>query len=73
MFQRVKEDIKVVFDRDPAAKSAIEIFTCYSGFHAIVFHRLTHLLWVNGFYWPARFCLKLLDFSLELKFILGLK
>ncbi len=55
MFQRVKEDIKVVFDRDPAAKSAIEIFTCYSGFHAVVFHRVTHVLWVNGFYWPARF------------------
>lgn len=54
MFETLKEDIQVVFDRDPAAKSTIEtIFTC-PGFQAIFFHRFNHWLWKKKFYFFAR-------------------
>lgn len=45
MWSAIKEDIKVVFERDPAAKSVIEVVLCYPGFHAIFLHRIAH-----GFY-----------------------
>ncbi len=48
MFRTIKGDIKAVFDRDPAARSVIEVFCCYPGFHAIRFHRLAHWLWTRG-------------------------
>jgi len=42
MFKRVKEDIKTVFAKDPAAKSALEVIFCYPGLHALWFHRIAH-------------------------------
>ncbi|MCR4432322.1 MAG: serine O-acetyltransferase [Tepidanaerobacteraceae bacterium] len=45
MFNTIKEDIRVVFERDPAAKSVIEVILCYPGFHAIVMHRIAHFLY----------------------------
>ena len=55
MFETLKEDINVVFERDPAARSTLEtIFTC-PGFQAIVFHRFNHWLWNKKFYFFARF------------------
>ncbi|HEY5599861.1 MAG TPA: serine O-acetyltransferase EpsC [Candidatus Manganitrophaceae bacterium] len=45
MFRTIKEDIQAVFDRDPAARSVVEIFLTYSGFHATLLHRLSHFLW----------------------------
>ncbi|TXR53298.1 serine O-acetyltransferase [Reinekea thalattae] len=45
MFRQFKEDIKSVFDRDPAARSWFEVVLNYPGLHAILFHRLTHRLW----------------------------
>ena len=45
MFSRIKEDIKSVFDRDPAARNTIEVLTNYPGMHAIWIHRLSHKLW----------------------------
>ena len=55
MFDTIKEDISVVFERDPAARSTLEtIFTC-PGFQAVVFHRLNHWLWKKKFYFLARF------------------
>lgn len=47
MFKRLKREIKVIFERDPAARSVWEIFLCYPGFHAILFHRLAHFLWIH--------------------------
>jgi serine O-acetyltransferase len=41
----IREDIASVFDRDPAAKSVLEILLCYSGLHALWFYRLNHWLW----------------------------
>ena len=55
MFDRAREEIRVVFDRDPAARSAWEVITCYPGFHALLFHRLAHRLWGWNLKWLARF------------------
>ncbi len=54
MFTRLREDIACVFDRDPAARTAWEVLTCYPGLHALVSHRLAHGLWRRGFKWLAR-------------------
>jgi serine O-acetyltransferase len=54
MFARLKEEIAVVFDRDPAARNTWEVITCYPGFHAMLFHRLAHGLWGAGLKWLAR-------------------
>ena len=57
MFDRLKEDISVVFDRDPAARTRWEVLTCYPGLHALVLHRaVSSRLWRNGWHWLARFC-----------------
>ena len=55
MFQRLKEDIRCVFERDPAARNVFEILTTYPGVHAVLAHRLSHGLWVSGVKWLARF------------------
>ncbi|MDP2833710.1 MAG: serine O-acetyltransferase [Pseudomonadota bacterium] len=55
MFKHLREDIGVVFDRDPAARTFFEVLTTYPGLHAILWHRLSHGLWNAGFKWLARF------------------
>lgn len=55
MFNHLREDIAVVFERDPAARSTIEVLTTYPGVHALLFHRLAHFLWTHGLRWLARF------------------
>ncbi len=55
MWQLLKEDVTCVFDRDPAARNVFDVLTCYSGVHAILFHRVNHWLWQRGLRWPARF------------------
>ena len=52
---KIIEDIRSVFDRDPAARNMFEIITCYSGVQAVIIYRLTHLLWRYKLYWLARF------------------
>ncbi len=54
MFQRLREDIDCVFERDPAARNAFEVFTTYPGLHAVLMHRISHRLWTRGFKWLAR-------------------
>ena len=54
MFHTIKEDIKVVFERDPAARTAIETLTACPGLHAILMHRLNHWFWKKKFYLLAR-------------------
>jgi serine O-acetyltransferase len=54
MFDTIKEDIKVVFERDPAARTAIETLTACPGLHAILFHRMNHWLWKKKLYLLAR-------------------
>jgi serine O-acetyltransferase len=55
MFSVLREDIKAVFDRDPAARSALEVFFCYPGLHALWFHRLAHWFWTRKFHFLGRF------------------
>ena len=55
MFSRIRTDIKAVFDRDPAARSVLEVIFCYPGLHAVWFHRVSHWLWTHDFLFPARF------------------
>ena len=55
MFKHIKEDISVVFERDPAARTHWEIITTYPGVHALIIHRLSHWIWRQRFFWIARF------------------
>lgn len=54
MFNHLKEDISIVFDRDPAARTHFEILTTYPGVHALIMHRFSHWLWNKRFYWFGR-------------------
>src|SRR6202795_1533888 len=55
MFPRLREDIAVVFERDPAARTTWEVLTCYPGLHALVWHRtVAHPLWMIGARWLGR-------------------
>jgi serine O-acetyltransferase len=45
--EMLRKDIQVIRERDPAARGAVEIVTCYPGFHALLFHRLAHSLWLR--------------------------
>lgn len=55
MFTRIKDDIHCILERDPAAKSRLEVVTCYPGLHAIWVHRMAHRFWVSGWHWMGRF------------------
>lgn len=55
MFRQLKADIKVVFERDPAAKSVWEVLFCYPGLHAILMHRIAHKLFLKRRVFLARF------------------
>ncbi len=48
MFDRMRRDIQAVLERDPAARSALEVALCYPGVHAIWIHRRAHWLWRHG-------------------------
>lgn len=54
MFKQLKEDISIVFDRDPAARTHFEILTTYPGVHALIMHRISHWCWGKHFYWLGR-------------------
>lgn len=41
----IKEDFKIIFDRDPASRSKLENFLCCQGFHSVIFYRVSHCLW----------------------------
>ena len=55
LFEHLREDVRCVFDRDPAARTTFEVLTTYPGVHAVLVHRLSHRLWTAGFKWLARF------------------
>src|SRR5579863_7560832 len=54
LFSLMREDVATVRERDPAAKSRLEVFLCYSGLHAVWFYRMNHWLWNHGFFLLAR-------------------
>jgi len=54
MWERLKEDIRTITERDPAAKNYVEILLCYPGLHAIWFHRVAHLFYKRKWFTTAR-------------------
>jgi serine O-acetyltransferase len=48
MFAALRRDVRTVLERDPAARSALEVFLCYPGVHALALHRIAHRLWHAG-------------------------
>src|ERR1700675_1094271 len=50
----IREDVANVLEHDPAARSRLEIYLCYSGLHAVWFYRINHWLWNQSFFLPAR-------------------
>jgi serine O-acetyltransferase len=50
----IREDVANVLEHDPAAKSSLEVFLCYSGLHAVWFYRMNHWMWNHGLFLLAR-------------------
>lgn len=67
MFDRLKSEIEVIKEKDPAMRSTIEVFFCYPGFYAILFHRLDHYLWNHSLKFLARI------FSTIARFLTGIE
>ncbi len=55
MFSRIRSDIQCILARDPAARNAWDVLTCYPGLHAVILHRFAHGCWNLGLKWLARF------------------
>jgi serine O-acetyltransferase len=54
LFERIREDIRSVLERDPAARTRLEVLTCYPGLWAVWFHRVSHRMWKAKLRLPAR-------------------
>jgi|SRR5580704_4330892 serine O-acetyltransferase len=54
MLSLIREDVATVMEHDPAAKSRLEVFLCYSGLHAVWFYRINHWLWNQHFFLLGR-------------------
>lgn len=54
MFKNLRDEIKAIKEKDPAARSTLEIFLCYPGFYALLFHRVSHWLWNHSLKLLAR-------------------
>ena len=63
MFARMKEDIETIFERDPAARSKLEVVLCYPGFHALAIHRGAHWCWLQGWTFMGRWLSQVGRFS----------
>ncbi len=55
MFAHLRDDIRSIIERDPAARNGWEVLTCYPGLQAIVMHRWAHWCWTHGLKWLGRF------------------
>ncbi len=55
MFDQLRRDIRTVLERDPAARSRVEVLLCYPGVHALAIHRVAHGFWRRGWTTSARF------------------
>ena len=54
MFDRLRDDIASVFERDPAARTTWEVLTCYTGLHALYIHKVARWFWRKGLRWLGR-------------------
>ena len=48
IFERTSENIRVIMEKDPAARTRLEVVLCYPGFHALLFHGIAHAAWTAG-------------------------
>jgi serine O-acetyltransferase len=55
MFKKLRSEIACILERDPAARTAWEVLTCYPGLHAIYIQKLAHWFWLNHLRWLGRF------------------
>lgn len=55
MFKKLRDDIACILERDPAARTAWEVLTCYPGLHALYVHKLAHWFWMHELRWLGRF------------------
>jgi len=55
LFSLIREDVATVMEHDPAARSRLEVWLCYSGLHAVWFYRINHWLWNHRFFLLGRF------------------
>src|SRR6266853_4780377 len=55
LLKNLRDEITATLDRDPAARSRLEVVLCYPGFHALLYYRLAHFLWERGWYLSGRF------------------
>lgn len=55
MFRHIRQDIRAIIERDPAARNGWEVLTCYPGLQAIIMHRWSHWCWTHGLKWLGRF------------------
>ncbi|MEK6656995.1 MAG: serine O-acetyltransferase [Nitrospirota bacterium] len=62
MFNRLRDDIRAVFERDPAATSYLEVILTYAGLHALLCHRVSHWLWMRKMPFIPRFLSQLCRF-----------
>ncbi len=62
MFDALRRDIRAALERDPAARSALEVLLCYPGVHVLVFYRFAHRLWNRGWTTTARFIMHVARF-----------
>lgn len=69
----IREDVTTVVERDPAAKSRMEVFLCYSGLHAVWFYRINHWLWNHRFFLLARFLSQIARFLTAIEIHPGAK
>lgn len=54
LINKLREDIQIIFKRDPAARNLFDVLTSYPGLHALLFHRLNHWFWNHKLKWLAR-------------------
>jgi serine O-acetyltransferase len=62
VFDALRRDIRAALERDPAARSALEVLLCYPGVHVLVFYRIAHRLWNRGWTTTARFIMHVARF-----------
>lgn len=55
LFKYIKQEMATILERDPAARSKMEVFFCYPGFHALIFYRVANKLWRSKLYFLGRF------------------
>src|ERR1700680_5020860 len=70
---QIREDVATVLERDPAAKSRLELFLCYAGLHAVWFYRINHWLWNHGLFLIGRFLSQIVRFLTAIEIHPGAK